>query len=62
MLKEFVIQCNESRFNAQRVFYERAFNLHETTLKVIISFKKSQVDEELSLKVNRDIEFVREDQ
>ena len=48
--------------NLERVFYEKAFNLHETTLKVIILLKKAQVDEDLTLQVNKDLEFIKQSQ
>ena len=61
-LKDYIVQSNESRSKSQRFFYEKTFNLHEITLKVIILLKKAQVDEELGLQVNKDLEFIKEAQ
>lgn len=58
-LKEFIVQSNESCFNERRIFYEKAFGLYETTLKVIILFKRAQIDESLASQVNTDLEFIR---
>ena len=62
LLREFAIQSNEWCFNTKRVFQEKTFNLYETTLKFVILFKTTQVDEELSLRVNMDLEFIKETQ
>ena len=59
-IKYYVVQVNESHSNSQRIFYEKSFNLHETTLKVIIILKNDQVDEALALKVNNDLEFINQ--
>lgn len=44
------------------MFYEKTFILYETTLKVIILFKREQVDEDLALQVNNNLEFIKKAQ
>lgn len=59
-LKDYVFQSHKSHSHSQRVFYKKAFNLHETTLKVIILIRKENFDESLALQVNKYIDFIKQ--
>lgn len=60
--KDYILATQESHSNSQRIFYEKDLGFQEATLKVLILFKTTQVDESVSLQISRDLEFIKQDQ